>query len=201
MTDGPIRYRNYFEIFYPTLPILNQERFFSEIARDPNHPPIKCLRYAVALMGSMVAVVQDRVVQDQCYHLARQYAELCERNEHHADLNLFQCLVFILRYELNDPQLTRAWMTLGRAIRLAQVLDLNHLDRPASICRSTWGLHLALPTTQEQAVVEERRRSFWALYILETYTSMRAGTPCQIDLAQVRLCCRSYIMLFGFPSQ
>ncbi|KAL5040892.1 fungal-specific transcription factor domain-containing protein [Aspergillus fruticulosus] len=180
-------YRNYFEIFYPTLPILNQQRFFSEIAHDPNHPPTQCLSYAVALMGSMVAVVQDHGIQNQCCRLARQYAELCERNEHHADLNLFQSLVFILRYELDGQQLTRAWMTLGRAIRLAQVLDLNHLDRPASICRSSWGFHVALPTTQEQGDLEERRRAFWALYILETYTSMRAGIPCHIDLSQVQV--------------
>jgi hypothetical protein len=172
-------------MFYPTLPILNQQRFFSEIAREPNHPPIRCLSYAVALMGSMVAVAQDRAIQHQCYNLARQYAELCERNEHHADLNLFQSLVFILRYELDVRQLTRAWMTLGRATRLAQVLDLSHLDRPASICRSSWDFHVPLPTTQEQVDLEERRRPFWALYILETYTSMRAGLPCQIDLAQV----------------
>ncbi|KAK1141699.1 hypothetical protein N8T08_008797 [Aspergillus melleus] len=166
---------------------LPHERFFSEIARDPNHTPTKCLSYAVALLGSMVTVVQDEAVQHQCYRHARQYAELCERNEQHADLNLFQSLVFILRYELDVQQLTRAWMTLGRAIRLAQVLDLNRLDRPASIGRNEWGFHVALPTTKEQGTLEEWRRAFWALYILETYTSMRAGIPCQIDLSQIQV--------------
>ncbi|KAF9884964.1 hypothetical protein FE257_000874 [Aspergillus nanangensis] len=180
-------YRNYFEVFYPTLPILNQYRFFSDIASDPKHPPTRSLSYAVALMGTMVVVSHDGTVQQQCYRLARKYAELCERDEHHADLNFFQSLIFILRYELDSRQLTSAWMTLGRAIRLAQVLKLHQLDQPASGGMDESDVHVSLPSVHEQTDLEERRRSFWALYVLESYTSMRAGLPCQIDPSQIQV--------------
>jgi Fungal specific transcription factor domain. len=124
------RHQKYFDIFYPVLPILNQSRFRREWAQEPASPRIRGLSYAVALVGSMIAPEYAHL-QSPCYSNARKYIELCERDDDETNimsLNAFQALLFIIRYELTKKHFVRAWMTLGRAVTLAQILNLHHID-------------------------------------------------------------------------
>lgn len=43
-----------------------------------------------------------------------------------------------------------------------------------------WHLRTELPPSNDLAVLEERRRTYWALYIFDSYASTRTGIPCQL---------------------
>ncbi|KAF4467094.1 Transcription factor, partial [Fusarium albosuccineum] len=119
----------------------------------------------------------------EIYAITRKHLNTCEMDdigESFANLNVLQALLFLLRYEIMASQLTRAWMTLGRAIRLASVLNLQKLDSSVPAHENVPGLHVVLPLTADPVLLEERRRAFWCLFILETYVKTRSGMPCQL---------------------
>ncbi|KAF3402823.1 Asperfuranone cluster transcription factor afoA [Talaromyces pinophilus] len=188
MSDLASLHQKYFDIFYPVLPILNPSRFRREWAHDPCSPQIRALSYAVALVGSTVAPEYAHL-QSTCYKNARKYIELCERSDdetHITSLNAFQALLFVLRHELTRKHFVRAWMTLGRAVTLAQILNLRHIDKgeaatqrtgppqDAREIKSAWDV-------RDPASLEEIRRSFWSLYIFESYGCVRTGRPCTLE--------------------
>lgn len=171
------------------MPILSEIHFSTELAKDRTSSPIQGLRYAVALVGTTVSP-GFAYLQQACYSSARKYVELCERDEDSTDLanlNTFQALLFIIRYELTSKRFNRAWMTLGRAIRLAKMLDLHQMDNVCTSAVASSDLQLRLPPTKDPTSLEERRRSFWALYIFEGYAATRTGMPCQFSETQVRM--------------
>ena len=170
------------------MPILSETRFSTELAKECTSSPILGLRHAVALVGTTFCA-EFAHLQQACYSSARKYVELCERDEDGTDLanlNTFQALLFIIRYELTSKRFTRAWMTLGRAIRLAKMLNLHHMDKDGTSGVASSDLQMRLPPTQDPTSLEERRRSFWALYIFEGYAATRTGMPCQFSESQVR---------------
>lgn len=175
------------------MPILSMRRFKGGLAMSPSSSPIRSLSYAVALIGTTVSP-DHACIQQTCYNAARKYVELCERDEEGTDLaslNVFQALLFIIRYELTSKRFTRAWMTIGRALRLAKMLNLHQMDRVGASEAGSSDLHFCLPRTHDPASLEERRRSFWALFIFEGYASTRTGVSCQLCEAQV--CTRPHI--------
>lgn len=114
--------------------------------------------------------------------------ELCERDEDGADLaslNVFKVLLFIIRYELTSKRFTRAWMTMGRAITLAKMMNLYQMDSANSGGAGTSDPEIRLPPLKDPASLEEMRRSFWTLYIFESYASVRTGRLFPLAEAQV----------------
>lgn len=179
-------HRKYFENIQSIMPILNEDRFLAEIESKSDSSTFASLSYAVALMGSTVSQ-ESVILQQACYTLARQYAELSERDgsaENFACLNMFQALLLIVRYEIEKNHLPRAWITLGRAIRLSRLIGLHEIDYNTSK-GNTHALRLALSPSEDFAVLEERRRSFWYLYIVESYLSPRTGMPFDLRDHQV----------------
>ncbi|CZT51338.1 uncharacterized protein RSE6_12468 [Rhynchosporium secalis] len=180
---------NYFELLYPHMPILSKERFSSERS-SPRSSIERGLDYAVALVGALIEP-DSLGLQRACYGMARKFVEMCEQDEEGTNLTslgVFQALLFIIRYELTAKRFTRAWMTLGRAVRLATILNLNEMDRPPVNFRGQSELQQLLPETQDPSILEERRRSLWVLYIFEGYASTRTGLPCQLQDNQIIAC-------------
>lgn len=156
------------------------------MAVQPHPHPLLALGYAVALVSAAISPPHHNL-QKKYYAMTRKLLEECEMigdGVEFANLNIFQALLFLLRYEIMASQITRAWMTLGRAIRLASVLNLQKMDTRAA-GRIVPGLHVELPLTDDPVLLEERRRSFWCLFILETYVKTRSGMPCQLGRAVV----------------
>src|ERR1700761_3666057 len=103
------RHHNYFEVFYQVMPILSKQRFVEEWSKNSDSSAICALSYAVALVGCIISP-QYSPFQQACYSKAREYVESCEREKDGMDLaspNVFQALLFIIRYELTNKQLTR----------------------------------------------------------------------------------------------
>lgn len=99
-------------------------------------------------------------------------------------LDLFQALIFLIRFELTHRMIVRAWMTVGLAVRLANILRL-HLHNPDT--EGSHRVHRGLPPTTDPLSIEMRRRSLWSLYVCETYASARAGMSPLLQEDQVTI--------------
>ncbi|KAF5581809.1 hypothetical protein FPCIR_9917 [Fusarium pseudocircinatum] len=184
MSDAELKalHRYYFESIYFSFPFLNQDRFATESMGDGL--AISALIYAVALAGcAHSSTFQSK--ESACYVIARNYAEKCERDGQLNELNLLQALLFIGRYEAMAGKLERSWMTLGRAVMLSRLLGMPYMDKRNEgdgfqDSESHGGSGLNLPETTDQVLLEERRRTFWALYILLSYVKTRTGWQCML---------------------
>lgn len=81
-------------------------------------------------------------------------------------------------------------MTIGRAITLIKILDLHHIDStdPSGFNPDP---EIGLPPIEDDANLEEMRRSFWVLFIFDTYASIRTRRPSQLGRMQVWLVTQS----------
>ncbi|PCD32682.1 hypothetical protein AU210_008926 [Fusarium oxysporum f. sp. radicis-cucumerinum] len=175
-------HKYYFESIYFSFPFLNQDRFATESMGGGL--AISALIYAVALAGCAHSSTSQNK-ESACYILARNYAEKCERDGQLNELNLLQALLFIGRYEAMAGKLERSWMTLGRAVMLSRLLELPYMDKRNEgdgfqDSQRHDGSGLSLPETTDQVLLEERRRTFWALYILLSYVKTRTGWQCML---------------------
>jgi hypothetical protein len=172
------RYNRFFDIFHPIIPITNRNRFEAEISA--NSPPldVQALSYAIALLGSC-STPELRCHANICYEQVRLLLDKCESQETDKclmSINNLQACTFLTLYELKQPNFTRAWMSLGRAIRLAKMMGLEQIYSGNS--RTIWqgDLHMQSALTPGPIDSEERRRTFWALYIFDAFASIRTTT-------------------------
>ncbi|EAT86509.1 hypothetical protein SNOG_06678 [Parastagonospora nodorum SN15] len=94
------------------------------------------------------------------------------------DRDRFAALIFIGRFEAMNRKLERHWLTLGRAAMLCDLLRLHRMDEAGSregmqSGETQGGALLGLPHTDDPVLLEERRRTFWGLYILQSYVRTR----------------------------
>lgn len=169
-------YERYFEIFHPIIPIINRTRFEHEISQPCPTAEVQTLSYAMgALAAFSVPELQDHA---SFYHeQARSLIDLCERQESGDSLeniNILQAFVILTLYELKQPNFARAYLTLGRAVKLAQILGLDNV-KSGSGMYTTWGLSKQPNRSINPAEQEERRRVFWSLFIFDSFTSIRSN--------------------------
>jgi Fungal specific transcription factor domain len=83
-----------------------------------------------------------------------------------------QTWLLISHYEIKVVIIPRAWPSIGRAVRLAQMMQLHRLN----------GSNLDTSRTVDGNPVEwseseERKRAFWMAYCLDRWASMGTGWP------------------------
>ncbi|KXH27266.1 hypothetical protein CSIM01_02550 [Colletotrichum simmondsii] len=184
-------HKHYFDSVYFSFPFLNRDRFLAE-STGCSGPAVSALVYAVALAGCAHSP-KDPNRQSTCYSLARNHAEKCERDGELNDINLVQALLFIGRFEAMDRKLERSWLTLGRAALLCRLLRIQRMDEGdgSELTQDDGGPSGSLsrlPPTDDPVILEERRRTFWALYILQSYVKTRTGWQCQLgDVKNFRI--------------
>ncbi|KAH0439681.1 hypothetical protein CcaCcLH18_02791 [Colletotrichum camelliae] len=178
----------YFDYVYFSFPFVNKDRFAAESSSDGGSAA-RALVYAVAVAGCTHSP-KDFDKQILCYNLARDFAEKCERDGNLDDLNFLQALVLIGRFEAMNQRLESSWLTLGRAAMVCMLLNLAQMDHSNGRSGIRQNGHqrtsrLALQDTDDPILLEERRRTFWALYILQSYVKTRTGWPCQLGDVKV----------------
>lgn len=167
----------YFEIFDPVMPIVNQTRFYAALAQQPDSIHVRALSHALGALGALAKPGLAHIAKTS--HIeARNLLDMCEREEGDAmfgNINSLQACILLTFYELKQPNFARAWMTLGRAIRLSKIMGLPWMDTEAGVPALYLGPFTPLPSASVPAETEERRRTFWQLYILEAFTGMRTN--------------------------
>ncbi|KAI1816753.1 hypothetical protein GGS20DRAFT_536077 [Poronia punctata] len=173
--------RLYFERQYQFAPIIHPGRYFQAFYSAPHMKPPMCLQYAIWALASNNDA-KYHTYHDVFYRRARQYAELDEmkgHGEHFITTSHAQTWCVLATDEAKSTMFTRAAMSCARAVRLVLMMGLHHLDAPPDESSPT----LAPP--RDWAELEERRRTFWGVFCIDSHCSISTGWPHLIDMSEV----------------
>ena len=163
--------------------MIHKYRYYASMNLAPDRRPPICLRY---IMWCHAASITDKYMhhQDIFYRRARKYIELDEmkgQGEAFVSLAHAQTWTLIGAYEFKMMYFPRAWMSVGRAARLALMMGLNRVDGVGLDVKQ------CLPPPRDWTEREERRRTFWMAYCVDRYASIGTGWPMAIDERDVRI--------------
>ncbi|KAJ5679427.1 hypothetical protein N7462_007671 [Penicillium macrosclerotiorum] len=167
----------FFEKICPMLPIIHRPRYYSALNLAPHMRPPICLRY---MMWSHAASVTDKYffLHHHFYQRSRKYAEMDEmKGFGEGVVSLAHCQTWILigTYEFRMIYFPRAWLSVGKATRLALMMGLHRLDGAGLDVKQS-----ILPP-KDWTEREERRRVFWMAFCTDRYASIGTGWPMVID--------------------
>ena len=157
--------------------MIHKYRYLAAMNLAPHMRPPVCLRY---IMWALACSVAEKYFhyQDVFYLRARKYVESDEMKGHgecFITVGHSQCWTLIATYEFKMMYFPRAWMSSGRATRLAQMMGLHRLDSVALEVKQS------LPPPRDWTDREERRRTFWLAYCGDRYASIGTGWPMTIE--------------------
>lgn len=154
--------------------MLNRDKFETGTRSLHYELEFNALRYAVAMVGASACDEQSDAAEN-LYALSRRNLEEAEREdggESFLTLSAVQTILLIIFYEVKKKSLSRIWMSVGRGLRLAQAMELDHPDREAKEDGST-GVKIPLGPTSDSLEMEERYSTFWCAYFIDSYVSVR----------------------------
>lgn len=159
------------------MPIIHRPRYFASLNLAPHMRPPICLRY---IMWCHAASVSDKYffLHSHFYQRARKYAEADEMKGFGENIvSLAHCQTWILigTYEFRMIFFPRAWLSVGKAARLALMLGLNRLDGVGLDVKQS------ISPPRDWTEREERRRVFWGAFATDRYASVGTGWPLLID--------------------
>lgn len=157
--------------------MLHKYRYQASMAFAPAARPPICLRY---IMWTNAAAITDQYMhhQDIFYRRARKYLELDEMKgagESFVTVAHCQAWSLVSAYEFKMMYFPRAWMSVGRATRMALMMGLNRIDGIGMDVKQ------CLPPPRDWTEREERRRTFWMAYCVDRYASIGTGWPMSMD--------------------
>ncbi|KAJ5183630.1 hypothetical protein N7492_001246 [Penicillium capsulatum] len=169
--------RIYFQKVHPMMPIIHPPRYYASLILGLNMRPPICLRY---MIWCHAASVTDKYffLHNHFYQRARKYAEQDEmKGFGESIINLSHCQMWILvgTYEFRMIYFPRAWLSVGKSVRLALMMGLHRLDGVGLDVKQS-----ILPP-KDWTEREERRRVFWMAFCADRYASIGTGWPMIVD--------------------
>ena len=168
------------------LPMIDRRRFSMALSAPQVNHELNALNHAVAMVGAAQTDGNYTLVCS-CYGHARKYLEQAEQEEPGATflgIHALQAILLTAWHEFKGTGFARAWMSLGRALRLAKALGLHRIDRLDTDLIDT-GFQLPLPPTNNLTEIEERRRTLWVAFVLDAYAGVRTNSPMTFHLSEV----------------
>ena len=172
--------QKYFELIHPSIPILDENHFFTSIAKEPAspHSELAALCLAVHMYGA-IAVDHQSKLHMYYYQCARQLLERLETDGCKIGIATVQAWTLIAFYEFRQLLFSKAWMSSGRASRLAQMMGLHRLD-------SDWSQTVDTSSTLiHSGECNQSRQTFAFVFILDRFTSISTGLPTTLVEKQV----------------
>ncbi|KAF3021597.1 hypothetical protein E8E14_013711 [Neopestalotiopsis sp. 37M] len=163
------------------IPVIHPARYMQAYYSAPHMKPPMCLQYAIWALASNGHPKYGHL-HDVFYQRARQYAEADElkgHGEHFITVHHAQAWSLITTDEAKSMLFTRAAMSSARAVRLANMMGLQQLDTPNEVSSPT------LMPPKDWAELEERRRTFWGIFCLDSHCAISTGWPHLIDPSEV----------------
>ena len=169
--------RCYFDKVHPSQPCIHRPRYYAAMNLAPHMRPPVCLRYA---MWANAAAVSDKYenLSEHFYQRARKYVQQDEMKGHgESMITIAHCQTWSLlaTYEFKCMYFPRAWMSSGRASRMALMMGIHRLDGNGLDVKQ------CLPPPKDWTEREERRRTFWMSFCIDRYSSIGTGWPMTID--------------------
>ncbi|KAI5460322.1 fungal-specific transcription factor domain-containing protein [Mariannaea sp. PMI_226] len=170
----------YFTSLHSDTPMIHPSRYLASLYLPPHMQPPMCLQYAIMAMGATLSPSHSQLAQ-VFYRRARYYFEADElkgEGEYFVTLAHAQCCVLLCQFEVKNMWFSRASMNTSKAVRLAQILGLDHLD-------GTGGRGPTLPPPKDWCEQEERRRTMWSIFCCDRHTSSTTGWPSLMDVRRI----------------
>lgn len=173
----------YFTRIHPMYCLLNKARFYTSLAGGLRTRPRPYLFYAVLLISASVTEKYS-ALEHEFYTRCVKYIDRAEQNgfgEEVLNLQYIQALVLLCLYEHRAGSFARAWIYTGKVGRAIHMNNIHEIDAPLG-ARFT-GLFSSPkfdPRAKNTAELDEARRVFWIMYILDHYGSVATGWPVTI---------------------
>ncbi|RPB14964.1 hypothetical protein P167DRAFT_552229 [Morchella conica CCBAS932] len=170
-------HRTYFDKIHPCVPVIHKGRYLASLAMGPTQRPPICLRYAIWTMAASVSDEHSHR-QESLYKRARKAIEETELRGHGEAIISVACSQtwsLIACYEFKLMYFPRAWLSTGRAVRLAQMMGMHRLDGVGLDVKQ------CLPAPKDWCEREERRRTFWVAFCIDRYASIGTGWPMTVE--------------------
>ena len=160
--------------------MLDESHFFSNIAKEPANPPSDFTALCLAVhMHGAIAVDPQSKLHLHFHHCARNLLEQLEIDGRKMGLATVQAWILISFYKFRQLSFSEAWISSGRASRLAQMMGLHRLDADES-------QRMDIGSSPPAAGDDTRRRLAFALvFILDRFTSISTGLPMAITEKKV----------------
>lgn len=170
---------NFFQKQQTFIPLVHPARYLKAYHSAPHMRPPMALQYAV---WAMAALDMDKysAFYDPYYRRARQYLEADELKgvgEHFITVSHAQAWILIAWYEARNMKFTRSAMSCARGLKLCHMMGLHSLDQPDYLVQ----MIPTIPQPQNWAELEERRRTFWGAFCVDSHASIATGWPSMID--------------------
>ncbi|ORX78079.1 hypothetical protein K493DRAFT_412399 [Basidiobolus meristosporus CBS 931.73] len=168
----------YFDVIYPQMPFVHRPTFFRKL-KNKEVPPILILSICacVSRLSNHPAILADECTRrgEIFSDRFRDILVLCLDDP---CISTTQALLIFSYYEYTNARISRSWMYLGMAVRMAQELGINRLDEGGSVegqCPSEW------------VEAETRRRVWWSCFIRDRLVSSGTGRSMAIDEQDTRV--------------
>lgn len=155
--------------------MIGQTRFLAQAGEEQVGAELLGLRYAMWAHAAALSPTYSSM--SECfYQQARECLERPELDGSGGSLSIaaLQINVLLALYELEKSYFMRAWVSAGRATWLAQMLELHKMD-----AKDVPGQNPTFPrlgsATNDAEELEERRKSFWAVYTLNCFLGVSAS--------------------------
>lgn len=181
IADGAIiRYKSYFDQAGCNCYMLEKDTFLSKVDHQPLGYEWLSLKYIVLAHGASASPTYCHL-QNKLYETSRAYFEMAENcNTLFAIVSLQTCTL-LATFELQQLLFIRGWDRINRAMWMAEMFDLHKMDAQDESPRQRQsGLYIA-PTTNPQEL-EERRRTFWSVFILCCFKSISVGSNTNVQM-------------------
>ncbi|KAH7388938.1 hypothetical protein BKA64DRAFT_747579 [Cadophora sp. MPI-SDFR-AT-0126] len=156
---------DYFSTIHRWMPMVSKKRMHLGIPVRNGGPDLAMLFLAMKLITAQV----DEVADGTLYSIAKGFLSGLEGSGV-VSLLCLQAMVLIALYEYSHSIYPAAWMTVGACARYADILGLSCGEMDVTFMGQT--------TTWTGA--EERRRVWWAIFILDRIISMGSRRPCSV---------------------
>ncbi|KAL2674047.1 hypothetical protein Neosp_012493 [[Neocosmospora] mangrovei] len=167
----------YFDELSQDAPMLHRTRYMASLHRPAHMRPPMSLQYAVLALAATACQELTHLAMP-FYQRSRRYAEADEmkgQGEYFTTIAHTQCWCLLGMYESRQLLFSRASVSLSKCVRIAQMLGLHRLDSPQQRTDPP------LPPPRDYFEVEERRRTWWAVFCSDRFVGGITGWPALVN--------------------
>ncbi|KAK7731036.1 hypothetical protein SLS53_008907 [Cytospora paraplurivora] len=170
----------YFDRIHKFIPIIHEKCYYQRTRPYSELISHTCLQYAMWTLASALSF-QFHDLRDDLYretlHMLGNTEPMSPGNAAAPQLEVAQAWILISIYDFTQVTFHSGWASVGRAIRLIQLMRLNNVDASA---------HTDEP--RDFIECETKRRTFWVAFCLDRFTSILEELP--LALNEQTICTR-----------
>ena len=169
--------------------MINKGRYIHKASNMVAEPAVSSLSWAIWAHGSFFSP-NGGSVEKLCYNKARENllrTEVDSGTTIRMSTETLQASLLIAMYEFKRMYFHRAWINLGRAVRMALIMGLHRKDQSEVPENGSRSRRSSRSEDGDWIDIEEQRRTFWTAFILDRFSNVGTDWPMTIEEKEVRL--------------